>query len=184
MSKLSVGEAQGLRTQARAWDRVGNVPAQLNAPSGAWPFSIGTRMIGSPQPPSARFPYKVAIGLALIIAMDTFVQLFWRMAAITLPETPSLEGVEMAFHQPLFLLVVGLMICQLIIWLMVLGEADLSFAQPFFSLSRITVCLASVYFLQELIVPAQIVGIALVCAGAWCISRTARNTVREENTPQ
>ncbi len=140
-------------------------------------------MTGSPLPPSAGFPFKVAIGLALIIAMDTFVQLFWKMAAVTLPETPSLEAVGLAFEQPLFLLVVGLMICQLFIWLMVLGEADLSFAQPFFSLSRITVCLASVYFLQEMIAPAQIVGIALVCAGAWCISRTAYKTARGENAP-
>jgi drug/metabolite transporter (DMT)-like permease len=140
-------------------------------------------MIGSRMPPPAGFPYKVAIGLALIIAMDTFVQLFWKIAAATLPETPSLEGISLAFHQPLFLLVVGLMICQLFVWLMVLGEADLSFAQPFFSLSRITVCLASVYFLQEIIAPAQIVGIALVCAGAWCISRTARNTAREGDAP-
>lgn len=135
------------------------------------------------MPSSSGFPYKVTIGLALIIAMDTFVQLFWKMAAVTLPETPSLDGISVAFHQPLFLLVVGLMICQLFIWLMVLGEADLSFAQPFFSLSRITVCLASVYFLQEIIRPAQIVGIVLVCAGAWCISRTARNTARDENAP-
>ncbi len=132
------------------------------------------------MPSFTSFPYKVTIGLALIIAMDTFVQLFWKMAAVTLPETQSLEGVNLAFHQPLFLLVVGLMILQLFIWLMVLGEADLSFAQPFFSLSRITVCLASVYFLQELIAPAQIVGIVLVCVGAWCVSRTARNTARED----
>ena len=37
-------------------------------------------------------------------------------------------------------------------------QADLSFAQPFFSLSRITVCLASVYFLHEQIAPEQIAG--------------------------
>jgi drug/metabolite transporter (DMT)-like permease len=133
------------------------------------------------MPSSAGFPYKLTIGLAVIIAMDTFVQLFWKMAAVTLPETPSLEGVSMALHQPLFLLVVGLMISQLFIWLMVLGEVDLSFAQPFFSLSRITVCLASVYFLQELIQPAQIVGIVLVCAGAWCVSRTARKTAHQDD---
>ena len=134
------------------------------------------------MPSSAGFPYKVAIGLTLIIAMDTFVQLFWKMAAVTLPETPSLEAIETVLHQPLFLLVIGLMVCQLFIWLSVLGQADLSFAQPFFSLSRITVCLASAYFLQEVIGFAQIAGIILVCAGAWCISRTPRNTVRDEST--
>jgi drug/metabolite transporter (DMT)-like permease len=128
------------------------------------------------MPPSAGFPYKVVIGIALIISMDTFVQLFWKMAAVTLPETPSLETIEVVLQQPLFLLVIGMMLCQLAIWLMVLGEADLSFAQPFFSISRITVCLSSAYFLGERLTIAQMVGIALVCAGAWCISRTARNT--------
>ena len=135
------------------------------------------------MPPSAGFPYKVVIGLAMIVGMDTFVQLFWKMAAVTLPETPSWEGVDLALHQPLFLLVIGLMICQLVIWLKVLGQADLSFAQPFFSLSRVTVCLASAYFLQEIIGLAQVAGIVLVCAGAWCISRTPRNTVRDEGAP-
>jgi drug/metabolite transporter (DMT)-like permease len=130
--------------------------------------------------PSSSGPYKVAFGLALIISMDTFVQLFWKMAAVTLPETPSWQAIEMLLHQPPFLLVIGMMLCQLFIWLMVLGEADLSFAQPFFSISRITVCLASVYFLHERIAPAQAVGIALVCAGAWCISRTARTTAPSE----
>lgn len=125
---------------------------------------------------SKRFPYKVVIGLALIIGMDTFVQLFWKMAAVTLPETPSLDGVIALLQQPLFLLTIGIMFCQLVIWLMVLGEADLSFAQPFFSLSRITVCLASVYFLGERLTIAQMLGIVLVCAGAWCVGQTARNT--------
>ena len=133
------------------------------------------------MPPSAGFPYKVAIGLALIISMDTVVQLSWKMAAVSLPEMPSWEAVELALQQPLFLVVIGLMVCQLLIWLMVLGEADLSFAQPFFSLSRITVCLASAYFLQELIGPARIVGIVLVCAGAWCVSRAPRITTRGED---
>lgn len=135
------------------------------------------------MPSSAGFPYKVAIGLTLIIGMDTFVQLFWKMAAISLPEIPSWDAIGTALQQPLFLLVIGLMLCQLFIWLMVLGEADLSFAQPFFSLSRITVCLASAYFLHEQIAPAQVVGIVLVCAGAWCISRTARNTARQKSAP-
>jgi drug/metabolite transporter (DMT)-like permease len=130
------------------------------------------------MPSPAGFPYKVIVGLALIISMDTVVQLIWKMAALSLPETPSLDTIEAVLQQPLFLLVIGMMLCQLMIWLMVLGEADLSFAQPFFSISRITVCLASVYFLGERITTAQMVGIALVCAGAWCISRTAHRTGR------
>ena len=125
----------------------------------------------------AGFPYKVVFGLALIIGMDTFVQLLWKMAAVTLPETPSWQTIEVLLHQPLFLVVIGMMLCQLFVWLIVLGEADLSFAQPFFSLSRVTVCLAGAYFLQERVSAGQAAGIVLVCAGAWCISRTRRVTV-------
>jgi drug/metabolite transporter (DMT)-like permease len=132
------------------------------------------------MPSSAGFPYKLMFGLALTIAIDTVVQLAWRVAAQDLPETPSWEVVEAVLGQPLFLLVVTLMLCQLFNWLQVLGQADLSFAQPFTSISRITVCLASVYFLHERISPEQIIGILMVCVGAWCISRTARTTAQNE----
>jgi drug/metabolite transporter (DMT)-like permease len=132
------------------------------------------------MPSSAGFPYKLTLGLALTVAIDTVVQLAWKMAAEGLPETPSLQVVEAVLGEPLFLLVGTLMFCQLFNWLQVLGQADLSFAQPFTSLSRITVCLASVYFLHERIAPAQIVGIVMVCGGAWCISRTARMTALSE----
>jgi drug/metabolite transporter (DMT)-like permease len=135
------------------------------------------------MPPSAGFPYRLVFGLALTVAIDTVVQLIWKTAANTLPDTFSPASIEAVFHEPLFLLVVGMMVCQLFNWLGVLAEADLSFAQPFTSLSRITVCLASVYFLHEQIAPAQIAGIVMVCAGAWCISRTARNTARGEAGP-
>lgn len=136
------------------------------------------------MPPSAGFPYKLAFGLAITVAIDTVVQLVWKTAAQDLPETPSWEVVGIVLHQPLFLLVAALAFCQLFNWLAVLGEADLSFAQPFTSLSRITVLLASVYFLHERVAPAQIAGIVMVCAGAWCISRSARKTKGSESAPQ
>jgi drug/metabolite transporter (DMT)-like permease len=129
------------------------------------------------------FPIKLIIGLALIISMDTFVQLAWKIAATSLPDTLSLSAIVEVLQHPLLLVVIGMMLCQLFIWLMVLGQADLSFAQPFFSLSRITVCIASVYVLHEPIEPAQMLGILLVCAGAWCISRSPRMTGGGENTP-
>jgi len=135
------------------------------------------------MPSSAGFPYKLTFGIVLTIAIDTVMQLAWKTAAEGLPETPSWEVVEIVLHQPLFLLVAALGFCQLFNWLAVLGEADLSFAQPFTSLSRVTVVLASVYFLQERIVGAQIVGIVMVCAGAWCISRAARKTIDRESGP-
>src|SRR5262245_61298893 len=65
------------------------------------------------------FPYKVVIGLTLIISMDTFVQLAWKVAATSLPETLSLDAIVTLLQQPVFLVVIGFMLCQLFIWLMV-----------------------------------------------------------------
>jgi drug/metabolite transporter (DMT)-like permease len=45
------------------------------------------------------------------------------------------------------------------------------------------VCLASVYYLGERLDSWQIVGIVMVCVGAWCISRTERNTIPRAPTP-
>jgi drug/metabolite transporter (DMT)-like permease len=128
------------------------------------------------MPSNPGFPYRLVLGLALTIVIDTFVQLLWKTAALSLPETPSLEVIDAVIGQPLFIVVIALMFCQLFNWLSVLGEADLSFAQPFTSLSRISVALASAYFLHERLAPVQLIGIAMVCVGAWCVSRTVRNT--------
>jgi uncharacterized membrane protein len=135
------------------------------------------------MPSSSGFPYKLTLALALTIAFDTVVQLVWKKAAEVLPETPSWDVVEIVFNQPLFYLVVALSLAQLTTWLSVLRQSDLSFAQPFTAFSRVTVCLASVYFLHEQISPEQIAGIGLVCAGAWFISLTPRQTGDSERPP-
>jgi drug/metabolite transporter (DMT)-like permease len=122
------------------------------------------------------FPYKLAIGLALMVVIDTVIQSVWKVAASELPEIPSWAVVPAVLQQPLFLLIGALMFCQLFNWLRVLGEADLSFAQPFTALSRVTVCLSGAFFLHEQITLPQFFGILLVCGGTWCISRTARKT--------
>lgn len=133
------------------------------------------------MPVSGRFPYKLAFGLALTVAIDTVVQLAWKIGAVQLPDlAPSWTLVEFVLRQPTFYIVVGLMLCQLFNWLMVLGEADVSFAQPITALSRIAVALASVLYLGERLTAWQIVGIAMVCAGSWCICQTSRDTARRE----
>jgi uncharacterized membrane protein len=126
----------------------------------------------------SRLPLKLILGLALTVAIDTVVQLAWKIGAVELPElTLSWSLIDFGLHQVTFYIVIGLMLCQLFNWLMVLGEADLSFAQPITALSRITVCLASAYFLGERVAVPQMIGIAMVCAGAWCICQTRRDTV-------
>jgi drug/metabolite transporter (DMT)-like permease len=131
--------------------------------------------------PNARLTLPLTIGLAIAIALDTIVQLSWKSAVSDIPVAATPWAMVVAtLSQPMFLIVIGLLLCQLVNWLQVLGRADLSYAQPLTSLSRVTVCLASVVFLNEKISPLQLGGILLVCAGVWFINRSARTTNMQE----
>ena len=131
--------------------------------------------------PQARVPHRLTIGLAIAIVLDTVVQLSWKSAAAGISDAATpWATIETVLKQPMFLVVGALLLCQLANWLQVLGDADLSFAQPLTSLSRVTVCLASAIFLNEKLSLMQFGGILFVCAGVWCITRAGRESpVRE-----
>jgi len=121
-----------------------------------------------------RISYRLIIGLASAILLDTVVQILWKSAALSLESGLSLGGTLQAIlHRPVFLAVGALMICQLGNWLKVLAHADLSYAQPITSLSYVTVCLGSTLILGEHIDPVQMLGIGCILAGVWLVSRTA-----------
>jgi drug/metabolite transporter (DMT)-like permease len=128
--------------------------------------------------PGSHLPARLAIGLAIAIATDTALQLVWKTGVAGIPDTSSVGEIVLAVaRDPIFILVIGLMAIQLVNWLKVLDHADLSFAKPFTSLSYVTVCLLSVLYLGERIEPMQIVGIAIVVAGVWCVASTPRKTI-------
>ena len=126
----------------------------------------------------SHLPARFVIGLAIAVASDTALQLVWKTGIAGIPDTTSAwEIVAAVAREPIFILVVALMAIQLVKWLKVLDHADLSFAKPFTSLSYVTVCLLSVFYLEERIDPMQIVGIAIVVGGVWCVASTPRNTI-------
>ena len=130
-------------------------------------------------------PAGLAIRLALAIALDTVVQILWKMAAMQLPDSASITGtVEAALQQPMFLLVAALFAWQLVNWLRVLESSDLSYSQPITSLSFVSVFVLSVVYLGERVDAQKMLGIALVFAGVWFISRTHHDTgTRDGSTP-
>jgi drug/metabolite transporter (DMT)-like permease len=129
----------------------------------------------------ARFPLRLVFGLAVAIALDTGLQLVWKAGIADLPAVSSLRELVLAVaRHPIFILVVALMAAQLVNWLQVLDHADLSYAKPFTSLSYVTVCVLSVAVLGERIAPLQIVGIVIVVAGVWCVSRTGRTMIEHK----
>jgi len=94
-----------------------------------------------------------------------------------LPASASVSQLaEAALHQPLFLLVATLFACQLVNWLHVLERSDLSYSQPITSLSFVSVFLLSGLFLAERVTAPKMLGVALVFAGVWFISRSPHDS--------
>jgi drug/metabolite transporter (DMT)-like permease len=125
--------------------------------------------------------WRLSVGLLLAVALDTAVQFFSKTAVISVPDGPTIMAtLEAVLDQPLFLLVIALMLCQLINWLLVLQVADVSFAKPFTSLSYVTVAIVSALFLDERLHPLQIVGIAVIILGVWCVARTEAATTADD----
>jgi drug/metabolite transporter (DMT)-like permease len=133
----------------------------------------------------SRLPARLVVGLGIAVATDTALQLVWKTGIADLPEVETLSDILAAVAQaPIFILVVTLMAIQLVNWLKVLDHADLSYAKPFTSLSYVTVSILSVVLLGETIAPLQLVGIAVVVAGVWCVASTPRTTLAPGGEPK
>jgi len=113
------------------------------------------------------------IGLTIAVALDTAVQICWKVGAADIADdVPLWASGQALMARPVFLLALALMACQLVNWLQVLAVADLSFARPFTSLSFLTVSLISAFALGEHLDSLQIIGIAIIIVGVWCVSAT------------
>jgi drug/metabolite transporter (DMT)-like permease len=122
--------------------------------------------------PRSAVRWRIFVGVFLAIALDTATQTLWKMSANLVPDNVSLwDTLAILIHRPMFQLVGFLMICKLINWVKLLEVADLSYAKPVTSLSYVTVAIASVVILGERLHWQQVVGIVVVVAGVWLVSR-------------
>jgi len=127
---------------------------------------------------------RLGVGLGLAVVLDTAQQLAWKVGIDAIPETTSPSGtIEAVLHEPLLALVAVLMVARLINWLKVLELADLSYAQPFTSLSYISVTVLSAIYLKEALTLLQIIGMAIIVVGVWCISQTGDPSVPSKVRP-
>lgn len=117
--------------------------------------------------------WRLTAGLLAAVAFDTLLQLTWKTTVLATPADPSpWATLSSVFTNPLFIGVVAIMTLQFFNWLMVLAQADLSYAQPIVALSYATVPIFSVLVLGEAVDIIQIAGVALVIVGVWFISQT------------
>jgi drug/metabolite transporter (DMT)-like permease len=128
-----------------------------------------------------KFPPRLVAVSFLAILIDTALQLVWKSAVLSLPNDGSpWLNVQAILQNPLFLFVIFLMACQFFNWLLVLRNADLSFAQPVTSLSYVSVFFLSVLLLKEAADLLQMTGILFVLVGVWFISQTDHVTPSQE----
>ena len=126
-----------------------------------------------------RLRWGLAIGLAASILLDTLLQLVWKSAVLETPADASpLATLGCIFANPLFIGMITIMTLQFFNWLMVLGQADLSYAKPINALSYASVPLLSLVVLDEALDIIQLVGAAFVIAGVWFVSQS--NSLTQE----
>jgi drug/metabolite transporter (DMT)-like permease len=99
------------------------------------------------------------------------------------PALSPFATLSAVFANPLFVGVIALMTLQFFNWLLVLSQADLSFAKPVASLSYASVPIFSMLVLDEAVDVVQIAGVALVIVGVWFISQTKPLTQKTSELP-
>jgi drug/metabolite transporter (DMT)-like permease len=127
----------------------------------------------------SKLPGAVVFGLLLAIALDTVIQIAWKLAVARVPGDASLAAVARgALASPFFYAAMLAFGAQMYNWLRVLARADLSFAQPFTALGYLSVLAISARSLHENVSAARLFGVALILLGVFFISRTPFRTGR------
>jgi multidrug transporter EmrE-like cation transporter len=120
----------------------------------------------------------VWLGLALAIVLDTIAQICWKFAVGHVTDTIGLwQGFGSILSEPLFHVALLLFLLQFFNWMIILAQADLSYAQPITALSYVTVSGASMAFLHEQLTPLRLIGLSMILLGVWVISRTSHRTL-------
>ena len=70
----------------------------------------------------------------------------------------------------------GLFAAQFLNWIWVLGNADLTFAQPFTALSYVAVSTGAVLYLNEHLSPVRVAGIGTILVGVLLVGSTNHRT--------
>ena len=127
--------------------------------------------------PTYRQRRTVWLGLVLAITLDTVAQLCWKFAVEQAPDTIGLwQSVIATLAEPWFQVALLLFVIQFFNWMIVLAQADLSYAQPITALSYVTVSGASTVLFHEHLPLLRLIGLAMILLGVWFISRTSHRT--------
>jgi drug/metabolite transporter (DMT)-like permease len=120
---------------------------------------------------------KVWIGLAIAVLLDVAVQIAWKWTAMSVTDsTPLLSIVKTLAINPMTYVLIAFFLTQFVNWLLVLGRADLSYAQPITASAYVLVAIGATVVLKEHLPPTRWIGLLFIMAGVFFISRTKHKT--------
>lgn len=130
---------------------------------------------------------RLWIGLAIAVLLDAPVQLIWKalMSKYASPHRGPRGGLDFGdlLHQARWFLhqtrswgLLALFLCQFFNWMWVLGNADLSYAQPFTALSYVIVSAAAAIFFHEHVSAMRMLGIAMILVGVVLVGSSPHRT--------
>jgi drug/metabolite transporter (DMT)-like permease len=136
------------------------------------------------EPPHrSRTPLRVWIGLLIAVGLDVPVQIVWKAMMLKYGDWQHGHAAAPVLKQLLWFpgqlrlwLLFILWGCQFLDWMWVLGNADLSFAQPFTALSYAAVGTFAVVEFHEPITVGRVVGIAAILVGVILIGSSDHRT--------
>lgn len=116
--------------------------------------------------------WQVAVLYLVLIACDTFSQILFKSASVDVGQA-SLESwssflgfVVALLHQPALAAGLVLLLMAFCCWMLLISRTDLSKAHLISCIAYATVPLCSVYVFSDHISTQQLLGIALITAGA------------------
>jgi drug/metabolite transporter (DMT)-like permease len=143
-------------------------------------------MTPAAAPTRSRTPIRVWVGLLIAVALDVPVQIVWKELMTKFGHPPGPlpaqhgplpgHGFIWFIHQNRLYWLLGLWGLQFLDWIWVLGNADLSFAQPFTALSYVAVSTFAVIRLGEHMSIGRAAGIGLILAGVILIGSSDHKT--------
>lgn len=105
--------------------------------------------------------------IILAIAFQSLGGIFGKYTALSLPAAPSLIGIV---TNAFYILSVGCLFLQAIVWQQVLKHFPLSVAYPFMGLVNFVVLFSSAMLFHERVTLANIVGLVLISVGVIVLS--------------
>jgi drug/metabolite transporter (DMT)-like permease len=139
------------------------------------------------QSDSPPVPLRLWAGLAVAVLLDAPLQLMWKalMSKYASPLRGPVAGWNALglLHQSRWFLhqtrtwgLLALFVCQFFNWMWVLGNADLSYAQPFTALSYVVVSSCAAVYFHEHLSPLRIAGIGMILIGVMLVGSSPHRT--------